>query len=688
MKKLHFVHLFLLCVLLMTAAARFGIIPAVSAAAFFSALTIFCFYRKLISRGVMWLLLITTAVSGIQGCRHYLERNRDFTPGEYLNGEFLITDLRFVPLPDLKIRRTVSAETISGGEDLTLILPRDADQAMFRRGNVLSISGRILPERAAEAVDYRTGEIFYSDRFYPDSAMLVDECRLTGRKYVWGETFFSLRDKALALAVKNIHDGEKRNLAAALFFGVKSELSSESQLSFIRSGTIHLLSVSGLHVAMLGALLLYLLKIFPDRRRYLILTALLAVYTVSTGMNPPATRAFFMIGAYSVLKVFFLYLPGIYVLEFIAAGMILYAPENLTDMGFDYSFLITAALLLMAEKTRSLHGIINNYLSLFQGIPARRERFYCRLLTGAGFSVAVCVLAFAAGLPLSLYFQGLFVPGAVIANIMLLPVCAVLFPLLFLKIVFAALNFDIFALPLAFALGCILEIGEFCAKNFGCIPAAEISLAGLLILYFFLAGIMLFKGKWKYFSGAAAILTLAVMLLYGVHNNRPSLLVIHGGSSGIFSVIIADTASHEAIMVNVPAGSANIAEKFLRRKGIRNLSEIHFTSARSAFVSDLEKLRRYFPVNQIFTPPSPIRSRVFAGKLGECTDALSGRSSLIGLNRSPDGTITLDYANLNSGFAFSLNLPERPAGELFFSSGTKEEKLTLYAQNIPYLIEF
>lgn len=693
MKKPHFVHLLLADVIWMTAATRYGALSGASAAVAVLSLGAVAFRFRAISRGVLLMLGLVTAAAGLSGYRYFLRCARSPKQEEYVRGTFLIDDLRFVPMPGLKMRRYVQAKRLDAGKEEAVVvrIPFQADETLFRRGTVLELSGRLLPRRTAEAIDLRTGETLDARRYDRASRMLLaDRAEVAVRRKLPGESFFALRDRLLALAVQNVGSEENRDLAAALFFGVRSQLPSGSRLDFVRSGTIHLLSVSGLHIGMLAAFLLLPLRLFPDRKKYLLLTFLIGVYAVSTGMNPPAQRAFFMIGAYSLLKVLRLYLPNILILESIAAGMLIGDPANLTDMGFDYSFTVTAALLLLAENMRPVHETQRDFLSLFHGREAARERLAGKILDLTVFSALVCLFAFVAGLPLSLYFQGLFLPGAVIANIVLLPVCALLFPLLFLKTAFAAMGADIFAAPFSALLGCLRKVAEYGAENFGCFPAASPGLGGLLTLYVFLSGTMFLRGKRRYLSAVCAAGTLAFLLLSpGNARSHSSVLVIHGGPDGVFSAVVADTLSREAVMVNVPSGSAHIADEFLRGKGIRNLSEVHVSNCRSAFLSDLTRLRGVFPVRRYFLPEGRIRSAPFRGKLEENSfGASAGHSSLCRVSRLPDGETVVTYRNANSGFSFTLRAPESPAGEIVFSSEGKTERLRAFAQNIPYFIEF
>src|SRR5690606_25693798 len=97
-----------------------------------------------------------------------------------------------------------------------------------------------------------------------------------------------------------IADSDARAIVAALLFGYRAHFPVETLTAFVNTGTVHVLSVSGLHVGLVFLLLSFTLGLL-DRYRYgkslrflLILTAIWA-YVFLTGMAPANLRAGIMI---------------------------------------------------------------------------------------------------------------------------------------------------------------------------------------------------------------------------------------------------------------------------------------------------------------------------------------------------------------------------------------------------------
>ena len=142
----------------------------------------------------------------------------------------------------------------------------------------------------------------------------------------------------------------------AMLLGQQQELSEEQHQIFMQSGTMHLFSISGLHIATIaGAIFGVLVLIRLPRPAQLVIGGLvLWLYVDITGGTPSAVRAWIM--------VMFLYasrtlrVPGSPIAALIASAVcvLVFQPMQLFSASFQLSYGIVAALLLMgipAENT-------------------------------------------------------------------------------------------------------------------------------------------------------------------------------------------------------------------------------------------------------------------------------------------------------------------------------------------------
>src|SRR5690606_17006381 len=110
----------------------------------------------------------------------------------------------------------------------------------------------------------------------------------------------ALRERLIEKFAAYMQHAEAFQVAIALIFGYRSQIDNTTLQAFSNTGTIHVLSVSGLHVGLVFVLLSFVLR-WMDFFRYgriircIIICLAVWVYVVLTGMAPPILRAGIMI---------------------------------------------------------------------------------------------------------------------------------------------------------------------------------------------------------------------------------------------------------------------------------------------------------------------------------------------------------------------------------------------------------
>lgn len=147
---------------------------------------------------------------------------------------------------------------------------------------------------------------------------------------------------------------ETARMLTTTFFGVR-DLDPEIRDSFRLSGLAHVLCVSGFHVGLLAAFILFLF--WPVRVlrpwfpiRYLIAAALVWVYVLFVGFGPAAVRAAVMITVLALVRCFQRKPLPLNTLCVAFVAVLAVAPYRLFSVGFQLSFAAVAALLLLAPK--------------------------------------------------------------------------------------------------------------------------------------------------------------------------------------------------------------------------------------------------------------------------------------------------------------------------------------------------
>lgn len=220
------------------------------------------------------------------------------------------------------------------------------------------------------------------------------------------------------------HDREG-DVLRAMLLGQQHELSDEQKGEFRESGTMHLFSVSGLHIAVIAAVITGLLTLLrlPPLARFFIGGILLWLYVDITGGTPSAVRAFVMV--MFIHASFVLRVPGNPLAALVASAVcvLVVAPLQLFTASFQLSYGIVAALLMLGLP---LGEKLSEKGALFTMLPKISWAWYHRWINAAGqkllsvlaIGLATTVVSTISGVVI---FQ-LFTPVSLLANLVLIPV--------------------------------------------------------------------------------------------------------------------------------------------------------------------------------------------------------------------------------------------------------------------------
>ncbi len=295
-------------------------------------------------------------------------------------------------------------------------------------------------------------------------------------------------------------DPAVRALVSAMVAGAREAVPRDLEQEFRRSGTVHLLVVSGLHAGYIAGAAWLLCLVFPGRGWTAVLTAMLAVwvFALMTGARPPVLRAALLFSLLALAWPLQRKVSPLNLLAAVFALLLLVNPSWLFDLGFQLSFAAVAGIMLLTP-------------ALEQTLPERRRRrrpvrYLAKLVLGSACAqIAVLPLlayhfgqvsltAFPANPPM-VFLAGPLVLGAFAADL-----------LFFLAPQLAGL----LAVPVSLLARMLIGLAEFFAELPGAalrvkMPTAwEVALAwGLLLLL----SRVPWRG-WRPLAGPLAILLL------------------------------------------------------------------------------------------------------------------------------------------------------------------------------------
>lgn len=222
------------------------------------------------------------------------------------------------------------------------------------------------------------------------------------------------------------------SITEGMMMGASGDFPPDLREAFMRSGIGHLLSTSGLHVAMvlqmIGGLLLWLGISF--RLRMGVVIAFAWFYALLAGLRPNMVRAGMM--ATLALSAPFVRreADGLSALSVAGIVWLIYAPYSLFEAGFQYSFAAVLCILLFYGHV--LRVLVEGWQAWVRSpmLTQLGVRWLCPLL-----SVTLCAQLGTA--PVQLYHFGYFGWFSTVANLLAVPVS---YPLLAVGFLFWAIQ--------------------------------------------------------------------------------------------------------------------------------------------------------------------------------------------------------------------------------------------------------
>lgn len=176
-----------------------------------------------------------------------------------------------------------------------------------------------------------------------------------------------LRQQMITLFKQHMHSKEAIAVASTLILGYKAELDDQVLQAYSQTGTIHVLSVSGTHVAIVFWLISWMLGFLGRNRFWRLAAAIISMlliwyYALLSGLSPAVCRAAVMISFLIVGKHFNRQINTLNLLATSAFLLILIDPFLLADVGFQLSYLSVAGLIVFQPIIYDWFDVQNRWL--------------------------------------------------------------------------------------------------------------------------------------------------------------------------------------------------------------------------------------------------------------------------------------------------------------------------------------
>jgi competence protein ComEC len=474
---------------------------------------------------------------------------------------------------------------------LTQVLNQQID---FQYGDEVVLEGDLtLPRPATNPgqLDYRSflekKKIFYLLNVEKgDFSKIIGQ----GKSNLIKQIAYKISDR-IELLIDKFMPPLEGSVLDAILLGNRRDISGDMRDKFIHTGTIHILSISGLHVGLLASIFIILFKLFrvPFRFSVVALAALLVLYCSMVDNRPPVTRATIMVLVFLFGRLFKREQDLLNSLAFSAFVILFFNSRDLFNIGFQLSFLTMGSIIYFLPRLEEA----------LQGDSKKRAYFLRAFL--------ISFSAWLGSAPLVAKYFNIISPVTLIANIFIVP-------WMFLVLA-TAVTFVIFGF-ISSALGLIFS--EVCAFSTGILLKAVAAFSKIPFSYFrvkspswisviaFYAFIFLFFNRRLIRIRAKHFLIMGLVIFNafiwrGIFFEKQDFLKISFLDVGKGDSIFFEFPKGGTMLVDAGEGLMTdmgrlVVGSFLEHKGINKIDVVMLTHPHADHVGGLSSILKNFKV--------------------------------------------------------------------------------------------
>jgi competence protein ComEC len=418
---------------------------------------------------------------------------------------------------------------VGGGVRLTVRWPAGQAATAFACGDRVRAVVRLLPPETYHDPGVWSRADFLLDEGITSTATVVADhvdrigrspgaflsCRVSAWQHASTERLL-----ALPAAMRNLPPPLRLSeddavMLSAMVAGDRTYLTHVLRVGFERTGSFHMLVVSGLHLAIVAACLFWIFKRMrmPRVPATLLTIAASFAYALFTGFATPVQRSLWMVTLYLLGRLLYRERSPLNTIGFAALCLLVISPRSLFDSSLQMTLLAVVAIAGVAAPL--LQGTIHPYAAATRDLgliaidiklapPLAEFRVLMRMvaerlqraasstiawrvfpwsvrfgLRAVELVVISCVVELAMTLPMALYFHRITI-FALPVNLLILPLLAVLMPAALITLL-ALVVWPSLAVPPAMVVALVMHVGIAVVRVFGSLAFGDFRIPGPLL---------------------------------------------------------------------------------------------------------------------------------------------------------------------------------------------------------------
>jgi len=418
---------------------------------------------------------------------------------------------------------------VDGGVRLTVRWPAGQGEQAFECGDRVRAVVRLLPpETYHDPGVWSRADFLLDEGITSTATVTVDRiarlgrspgafvsCRVSGWQHTSTERLLALpaamRDFPAPLRLSE----DDAVMLSAMVAGDRTYLTHVLRVGFERTGSFHMLVVSGLHLAIVAACLFWIFKRLRLPRVPATLLTIVAsfAYALFTGFATPVQRSLWMVTLYLLGRLLYRERSPLNTIGFAALCLLVVSPRSLFDSSLQMTLLAVVAIAGVAAPL--LQGTIHPYSAATRDLklvavdikltpPLAQFRVLMRMVAerlqrAASSTIAwrvfpwclrlairlvelfviSCIVELAMTLPMALYFHRITI-FALPVNLLILPLLAVLMPAALIALLALVVWPSVAVFP-AMVVALVMHVGITVVRVFGSLTFGDFRIPGPLL---------------------------------------------------------------------------------------------------------------------------------------------------------------------------------------------------------------